>query len=446
MATRKILVNRLLQDELVYMLTVRGIGTGNVQEMRHRLSLALQMEKRGESIRYPKYPFKFEEDAQAIQEKLTVLTPEVASFKNTRTSGEFLTLQTRLSFVLDRLDNMEVDEDDEQKKSKKAELLALTLSLMEKLNRRLDEHEKSQAVIPPELHLLEGLAEEEDTNGIVNASTSSQIQSTGNAPMHAVKPILPNKWDLKFSGDKKGLSVTAFFERVDELRKARNVSQEILLESGIDLFTGRAYQFYQECRSEVNSWDELVKMFREEYLPSDYNEKLFEEIKRRTQGPEESIGTYLAVMSKYFQRLSCPVSEEARLKIILRNISPFYQNQLGLTDITSIWQLRFLCRRLEARRDAVENYSMPSRRSNALEPDLAYLQVEEKICGLQVSAGPSRAPSTSAEIVCFRCNKPGHRAIGCVVPSKKFCYKCKKEGYTIKTCPSCSQGNANRRT
>lgn len=182
---------------------------------------------------------------------------------------------------------------------------------------------------------------------------------------------------MTFSGDRKGLSIAAFLEKVEELRVARNVSESVLLDSGIDLFVGRAYQFYLNSRKEVDSWEKLVRLFREEYQPPDYNEKLFEEIKRRTQGPDESMVIYLAVMAGYFKRLTCPISEEVKLKILLRNITPFYQQQLCLVDVASVSELRSLGRKLEAKRDAVENFSAPpTRRSQVLEPDLAYVAVE----------------------------------------------------------------------
>lgn len=60
----------------------------------------------------------------------------------------------------------------------------------------------------------------------------------------AIRPFLPHKWNLKFSAERKDLSVNAFFERVSELSKARNASKPISLDSDIDLFEGRAYQFY----------------------------------------------------------------------------------------------------------------------------------------------------------------------------------------------------------
>lgn len=166
-----------------------------------------------------------------------------------------------------------------------------------------------------------------------------------------------------------------------------------------------------------------------------------EEIRRRTQGPDESIGIYLAIMSGYFKRLTCPISEEAKLKILVRNIAPFYQSQLGLVDITSVSHLKELCRKLEVHKESVEKFIAPSRKYSALEPDLAYVSLEERI-------DATDTPSTSRkEVLCYRCNKPGHKAFGCTQGSGKFCFKCKKEGFTVKTCPNCQkQGNQQRRS
>lgn len=75
----------------------------------------------------------------------------------------------------------------------------------------------------------------------------------------------------------------------------------------------------------MSSWDEFVVVLKEEYLSPNYNEKLFEEINKRTQGPDEPIGVYIAVMLRYFKGLSYNISEETKLKILLRNIAPFYR-------------------------------------------------------------------------------------------------------------------------
>lgn len=74
-------------------------------------------------------------------------------------------------------------------------------------------------------------------------------------------------------------------------------------------------------------------LMREEYLSSTYDEKLFAEIKRRTQVSVESIGIFLAVMTGDFKRLSEALPEKDQLKIILRNISPYFQINLVQVEI-----------------------------------------------------------------------------------------------------------------
>ncbi|KAG5899647.1 hypothetical protein JTB14_036020 [Gonioctena quinquepunctata] len=113
-------------------------------------------------------------------------------------------------------------------------------------------------------------------------------------------------------------------------------------------------------------------------------------------------------------------------------------NQLALVDVKSTSHLRDLGRRLEAKKEAVDNYVLPSRRSGILEPALAYLEVS--------SVDSIQAPSSSSNrrgvdgtvqpaVVCFRCSQPGLKAVGCLLKRDRFCYRCKKEGVTVRTCP-----------
>ena len=81
-------------------------------------------------------------------------------------------------------------------------------------------------------------------------------------------------------------------------------------------------------------------------------------------------------------------------------------------------------------------------------PDLAYVEDEPDISTLRVTKRDSDMQNISGnkEIVCFRCKKPGHKAIGCLLPRPKHCFKCKKEGVTVKNCPKCNSGNAGQRS
>lgn len=459
--SRKVEVTRLGKDELAYELTWRGIATGTVEEMRSRLVLAKQLEKSGDSLHYPPYPFRFQEDVAAVTKKLDEVWSGVDVFSDTSKSGAFLKLQTKLNHALGRLDNFICNTPEEFQL--RGVLVGQALTMIDQLNSKAALAEGRTNPIPPSLTVLQGSLQTQaqvpvNTAGVPTTSFHQPfVASTPTLPTcatqfpcssSAIKPILPHKWNLKFGADKKGMSVTAFFERVEELRRARGVSKDILLDSGIDLFVGRAYEFYQSCRLEVQSWDELVAKFKEEYQPAFYAERLLEEIKRRTQGADESIGTYLAIMSKYFQRLECPISEEAKLSILMRNIAPSYRAQLGALDINNIAELKNLCRRIEHRSLAVD-YAPPPRKGNSLEPDLAYVadvDEEPSVSTLRVTERNESKDTSSRELICYRCKKPGHKAIGCVLPKPKYCFKCKKEGVTVRQCPNCNQGNAERRS
>ncbi|KAH0821186.1 hypothetical protein GEV33_001605 [Tenebrio molitor] len=81
-------------------------------------------------------------------------------------------------------------------------------------------------------------------------------------------------------------------------------------------------------------------------------------------------------MDNLFDRAIVRVPEATRLKLIVNNLAPFYQSQLGLAPIISREQLLDASRILEARRASVDSYVQPTRRKgNLLEPDLAYVQI-----------------------------------------------------------------------
>lgn len=435
-------MNRLNQAELNYELQIRGIATGTVDQMRHALTMALRLEKSGDSIRYPPHPFTEDEDLKAIKEKLDELQPKVSSFNESPGSAAYSKLQTKLSHVLGRIENLPLESLERPK------VFSTALTLLDELHRKAEEATKTSST-PPQVSFM---APVQGAAGFASSITpsrrSSVIASPTVTPATSVKSVPPSKWNLTFSGDKKGLSLCAFLERIEELRVARHISKDTLLESGIDIFSGRAYQFYLAYRNQVSSWDEFLLLLREEYLTPNYNEKLFDEIRRRTQGPDESIGIYIAVMTGYFNRLTCSVPEETKLKIIMRNLAPYYQNHLALVTVNSLSELRDLGKRLEAGKEAVENFVSPSKRGPIMEPDLAYVEAGEGTSAVDsfssaLTGGQAeKREITSKEIICYRCNKPGHRAIGCVEKKGKFCFRCKKEGYTIRTCPNCSrQGN-----
>ncbi|KAK5647847.1 hypothetical protein RI129_002739 [Pyrocoelia pectoralis] len=148
--SHKIIVTRLDKDELEYELRVRGIGTGTVDEMRRSLSAAIQLEKSGESIRYPVYPFSFQQDSDAISTKLDTVTRFMSQLSAAPTSNEEQKLRTKLSQLLNRIDFMNATTEDES--HVRSQLLANTLGLLNQLQPR---EKPAEEEIPPNITIVE---------------------------------------------------------------------------------------------------------------------------------------------------------------------------------------------------------------------------------------------------------------------------------------------------
>lgn len=451
MSSLKFEINRLSSTELKYLLAIRGVtDVGTVKLMRETLRNLLKLEKKSDfSFDYPDHPFLFETDKAELNKTLVEIDTILNDFDGSDVSVQ-RKIVTKINFCLERFNRAKPITNEDNKD--KSALLVDILSKQTALNRKIKQHNRSlllsenvldfgmsQIAISSSNSEISSSDSEADCDiAVGNASHSSDVP---NSPK--VKKIPVSQWNLKFSGERDSLSLSAFLERVEDLRVARNATQDDLFNSAIDLFSGRALVWYRATRGRVKNWSSLVASLREEFQPSDYNDRLFDEIKRRTQSPDETIGMYIAVMTNLFNRLTVPVAEPLRLKILLKNIAPFYQTQLGLMEIKSIEELLKYGRMLESCKSSVESFKPPpSRRvTNLLEPDLAAVEVgSSETC----SAGPpiNEVSSVGLEIKCFNCGQRGHKVNVCKEPKRKRCYRCNKPNYTVLTCPSCSKNTS----
>ncbi|KAG5883973.1 hypothetical protein JTB14_007502 [Gonioctena quinquepunctata] len=107
---RRMVVNRLDKDELVFESKIRGIGIGTSEEMRH--CLAFRFERSGESLRYPPYPYKFGDDVTAVKKKLgEELAKRIEDLSTGKESGEAIKIETKFAHVFGRIDHMNAGED-----------------------------------------------------------------------------------------------------------------------------------------------------------------------------------------------------------------------------------------------------------------------------------------------------------------------------------------------
>lgn len=452
----KMNIHYLKKDELAWELRAKGIEVSDmtVQEMRGSLRSLIQLNKEEKSVTYGEYTFE-KKEFEEIEAKYQELKKCLEDFSGDKESSDFKRLQSRLLHLIGRVNAAPVQGDEDIVKNRGA-YLAKTTALMGILDKSGRLSKKDSRVKPVQSPAPgssvsrpdEGSEDSEDSLSEVEDDKAMPFNSTlAPVPCSHNRQVKLRDWNVKFSGTSKGLSVTNFLERIEELRIARNVSTSELYNSAVDLFEDKALVWYRSVRSRCKDWSQLRTLLEQHYLPPDYKPRLFREILDRTQGPKESIIEYLACMKGLFSKYGKMNSEE-QLSIVLRNLAPFYVMQLPV--VTSLEELETECQKLEIKKYRADNYRVPQNRvGSCVEPHLAYVSEDRYH---PHTSYRSRTPksgnrvafavtpddnSRNSQLNCWKCLKAGHKAVDCRSREGLVCFKCRKPGFTTRTCPNC---------
>ncbi|XP_072948621.1 uncharacterized protein [Epargyreus clarus] len=263
-------------------------------------------------------------------------------------------------------------------------------------------------------------------------------------PFRRLKLVPISQWGVQFSGDNR-FSVNAFIERVNELKDARNATDDDLWRHAIDFFKGDALIWFRANREYVNNWHELVLLLKRTFQAPYYQEELLAEAKSRTQGKNESVLIFISVMQNMFNRLPNKISEFEKIMIIIKNLQPYYQRAVCRDVFNSISDLVNVLRIVERTKINCDSFQEPKAYINSLEPDLAYkanviTTKTPDVCEIKNSSS-----TNSIKMRCWNCREIGHLFRACSIPKQRlFCYRCGRFGVTSKDC-TC-KGNATGET
>jgi len=445
----KMHISHLTKDMLLNELSARGLNPGEnktVVELRAALRPLLKMEQRGALPNPVIATFDFDQEKAVVSALLVELTNSFKDIKGPKAGPRFVRVQSRLSHLLKRVSRLSVTNLSEEQTSSRSSLMLDILTALGQLDNLL--------AIDPNLSASLGKDQESgdelDSNGSDNGggefdveqphfngaqSTSSQLVPLTRSPSNSVKVERIVKWGLKFSGNVRQLSVHNFLERVSELRKARGVTTLDLFQSAIDLFEGKALNWFRANCTRFNDWDSLSSLLVKHFEPPDYRPRLFKEILERTQDPSESIIDYLSCMSALFRRYG-GMTAEMQLDIVSRNLSPFYTTQLPV--VRTLEELEDECLKLEAKKYRADHFVPPARKRHGfVEPDFAFVSVDVPVTVGRPVHEVSVVPSPKSA-GCWNCGEQGHLSRQCTLPKTLHCYRCGAREVTSRRCPKCN--------
>ncbi|XP_063830407.1 uncharacterized protein LOC135079698 [Ostrinia nubilalis] len=410
---RPIRFNILNKDELIYEVAIRDAVPEKTVEL-----LRAQIRQLAQDIPSDEVS-EFEGDALAELRTISSKLDELEELCNRKPLllKKLNRVQTLGNHVFHRLSRVEAKE--ESDRTLREQLEERLIPLLKRIDRMTHTFVSSYDFQPAEedVSKASGSAVDESSKNksVVSCDRASYVHSL----------------NLKYNGKD---SVQDFIVRIEELCKSRNIAKERLFNSAAELFTDEALFWYRGTRDQLNSWEDLKASLLEEYLPYDYDHRLLQEIRSRTQGPDESICSYLSLMQNYFSRLRKPLDDEEKLSLVKFNIRPSYSIPLVNVEIKSWADLKRHCRQLEAAKQRAESFTEPPRGvQNAVAPDLAYKGKSARPRCEAVVKNPS------VEKFCVRCRVHDHTLLDCNAPRVIICYRCGEKGVTAVNCPKCGR-------
>lgn len=136
-------VNRLVSDELIYELSIRGITeVSTVEVMRKTLRNLLRLEREGTSIDYPAYPFSFQQDSLALTNKIAEIKDLIQNFDGS-CQAVYKKIFSKYAFALGRINRSIAHETED--KLIRSKLLVDIVNLKSDLDKKVRIHERSIA-------------------------------------------------------------------------------------------------------------------------------------------------------------------------------------------------------------------------------------------------------------------------------------------------------------
>lgn len=279
---------------------------------------------------------------------------------------------------------------------------------------------------------------------------------TASAPVEAEMPHpnradrsdieLLRRWPIRFSGDSK-VSVLEFLNKLEDLKSCYGVAEEAILR-GLPMFLdGRALQWYRLNKEYFQSWDLFTMKLKERFIDASFPSRLEDEIKRRTQAPDEKFSDYVTCIHTLLNQLEPKPLNSVVLERVWSNAHPSYRSYIRRTDFTSLNQLIRLANEFEHNKYLEAQYQAPPRVEQSLVPETAFKDGPHAVKGgrlCMIYGKPNTTGNNRPKLTCWNCHSTEHGFRQCKKPRESvFCFRCGQKGVTVRSCDKCHRRPGN---
>lgn len=238
----------------------------------------------------------------------------------------------------------------------------------------------------------------------------------------------------------------SFLQKVDEFRISRNITEDMIIKHAFEIFIGDALHWFrfQFNRNPSLSWDLLKIMLIKDFGEHDYDYKLMNTIRNRTQGATENIVVYISIMFGMFNRLSKKIEDEEKLEILLHNIRPCYSLFISLNDVNNIDSLIEVCQKYEHMQERVGNFHEPIDDSYPFASEFAYRSQHSKTYSKDNIFSNYSILNNQNKPFCRRCRVTGHSLKLCTQSRFLICFKCGQKGVKYPNCQKCNPSKSKK--
>ncbi|KAL3274918.1 hypothetical protein HHI36_019699 [Cryptolaemus montrouzieri] len=201
--------------------------------MRSCLRNVIKLERSGQSLLYPSYSLKCEDEFKIAEKKIKEVIGLIDQFNGDMKSMWYRRINSKIAHMVKRVDRTRPTEDTKP------------LTLLPKLKTRVRTlHTQKPSILDA---CLLNIRVDSDYDSSSDESHGEVEGAFGNS---TPKPAGVNKGQ---DSDSKGMSVFAYLERVVELSCSRHVTKLELFDSVIDLFERIALTWFRANREKITT-------------------------------------------------------------------------------------------------------------------------------------------------------------------------------------------------